>query len=251
MVRYKFGGDRSQSMTLSDFYREWVRITMWFGIHTILETKFYSERWIIMEMGLITKEVIPIRMACSMWLIFSPFLTVKFSILFRKDNMSSESSESRLKSEFNGMLDDEMETYRGPSGGDPRMSSSNAQAGSSRLWRGGFVEQSLTPVTGRKIEPKMGSVFHRGVSPVQNFRSRMSTVNGSVFPSSEPADGYEEAELREAMEEEGGLSAELMTRLRAAEDNITHEFATEDNREERGVRQNTFPSGDFRYFLST
>ena len=175
MVRYTFGGDRSQSMTLSDFYREWVRITMWFGIHAILKTKFYSERWIIMEMGLITKEVIPIRMACSMWLIFSPFLTIKFSILFRKDNMSSESSESRLKSEFNGMLDDEMETYRGPSGGDPRMSSSNAQAGSSRLWRGGFVEQSLTPVAGRKIEPRMGSVFPRGSSPVQDFLFRHSS----------------------------------------------------------------------------
>ncbi len=113
------------------------------------------------------------------------------------------------------------------------------------------MEQSLTPVTSRKIEPKMGSVFHRGVSPVHNFRSRMSTVNGPVFPLSEPNDAYEEAELKETMEEEGCLSAELMARLKAAEDNVTHEFATEDNREEREVRQSAFPSGDFHYFSST
>jgi hypothetical protein len=125
-------------MTLSDFYREWVRITMWFGIHAILKTKFYSERWIIMEMGLITKEVISIGMAYSMWLIFSPFLSIKPTILFRKKNMAGESSESRSKSEFNDVLDDETELYRGSRGGNPRMSSANAQAGLPRLWRGGI-----------------------------------------------------------------------------------------------------------------
>ncbi len=34
-----------------DFYREWVRISMWFWFHAILKTKFYLESLIINDMG--------------------------------------------------------------------------------------------------------------------------------------------------------------------------------------------------------
>ncbi len=81
------------------------------------------------------------------------------------------------------MLDDETDPNQSSRREDSRLSYTNARAGLPVHWRGEVVEQSLTQATtGRKTEPKMGSVFQRGVSPVQNFRfletsSRNSTAN--------------------------------------------------------------------------
>ncbi len=126
--------------------------------------------------------------------------------------MSGESSGFRSKTNSNGMLGDESESNQEPRRGDPRMSTSSVRAVLSGHWRGEFMEQSLMQAaSGRKIESKTESVFPRGLSPVQSFRSsgRNVTTNIPTRFSSGSEYGYEEAEQGETMEEEGTLSADL------------------------------------------
>ena len=47
------------------------------------------------------------------------------------------------------------------------------------------LDRTRTPVAVGKIDPQMGSVFRRGVSPVQHIRSRNATVDGFALPHPE------------------------------------------------------------------
>jgi hypothetical protein len=108
--------------------------------------------------------------------------------------------------------------------------------------RRNFAEQSLTTETGGEIGPGMGSVFHRGISPVQGVRSRFSTDTGpSTF--SNPPDSFggvgtdncnDETELRDG----------LIARLRTAGENIRRGFELEDDGDEHGGRQTFISPGD-------
>ena len=87
------------------------------------------------------------------------------------------------------MRDDHSETEMGDAGVERTVPSSHAVSRRQRL-------VDFTPerelASGGRTDPRMGSVFHRSVSPVQNLRFRNPTVDGinSLFPNDGPVGAF-------------------------------------------------------------
>ena len=131
------------------------------------------------------------------------------------------------KSEFSRMLDTEREAAEE----DFLL---NEQIMSVRLGgRDQTLERTVTPIIDKgKNHSKMGSVFPRGSSPVQDFRFRSSTVSDDEFISQEKADAGRDGHLSYLYDSDGREYVEEIV-------------------EEQRKRRSQCPSGDFHYLPSS
>ncbi len=96
-------------------------------------------------------------------------------------------SERSSKTASGRMLDDRVMSGKKEMGDGTRLVSSNPRDLLRRYLQAELdTDRMLTPVTGGKIDPQMGSVFQRPISPVQDFRFQGSTVDESGPPLETP-----------------------------------------------------------------
>jgi hypothetical protein len=98
-------------------------------------------------------------------------------------------SERSSRSASGQMLDDGVMSGKNEMGAGTRLVSSNSNPRDllRRYLRADLdTDRMLTPVTGGKIDPQIGSVFQRPISPVQDFRFHGLTVDESGPPPETP-----------------------------------------------------------------
>ncbi len=165
--------------------------------------------------------------------------------------------------EINGILRGEMEIRSAAFEGDS--TGSRGQATLRRILREHTPDRTITPVTGDRVEPSLGSVFAPGVSPVRSIRfSDLSTADPITLPLHFTADG----EGRRTPDDRG--LREDLGRNDRVEYPITHEDVRTRSSEQYAERMNSrddplsdrqqeyldaayrssYVPGDFRYILT-
>ena len=112
---------------------------------------------------------------------------------------------------------------------------------------------TLTPVSFERIDPGEGSVFDRGVSPIQEFRFRNSTVDANISSLDSRNDNEGIRGLERARESAFRIRLQLLAENGGGREESGQTVDEERNRhlDENGDQDRSARlPGDFRYFHS-